>query len=149
MTAVPRRLIAVLTRLQLAEMLSPTYALAKNVDLNEAAVRLEDALRNLRLIEGLQRGTFAGLRAAKSHLDDDAIVEVVIKKLGKKQKRWQPLKPKAKDDAAMAAVTLLVDAGAGVATADAWGMIESEDGAVFLERGFHVVGAHLAHELTR
>ncbi len=148
MTAPHRRLIAVLTRLQLTEMLAPTYALAKNLDPNEAAVRLEDALRNLRLIEGLQRGTFEGLRLAKPHLDDDAIMEVVLKKLSK-TKRWQPLKPKAKDDAAVAAVTLLIDAGAGVATADAWGMIESEDGAKFLERGFLVVGAHLAKELTR
>lgn len=149
MTAVPRRLIAVLTRIQLQEMLTATYALARNVDPLEAAQRLDEALRHLRLIEGLQRGTFAGLRAAKPNLDDDALMELVLKKLGKKAKRWQPLKPKAADDAAVAAVILLVDAGAGMASADAWGMMESAEGARFLERGFAVIGAHLARELTR
>jgi hypothetical protein len=147
-TAVPRRLIAVLTRNLLAEMLAPTYALARNVDPNEAAGRLDDALRQLRLIEGLQRGAFEGLRDAKPHLDDEGLLDVVHKKLAR-AKRWQPLRPKAKDDAAVAAVVLLIDAGAGVATADAWGMIESPEGHRFLEHGFRVVGAHLAKELVR
>jgi hypothetical protein len=49
----------------------------------------------------------------------------------------------------VAAVVLLIDAGAGVATAEAWGVLESADGARFLEDGFRVVGAHLAKELLR
>lgn len=148
MTLVPRRLIALMNRPLLVEMLAPSYALARNIDVNEAAHRLDDATRQLKLMDGLQRGTWSALLAAKPDKDEEAILTAVEKKRAK-TKRWQPIKAKEREDGGFAALILLIDVGAGVAAGEGWDMLESKEGARFLEKGFAKMGEHLARELLR
>jgi len=148
MTQVPRRLIAMMNRHLLVEMMASSYALARNIDPNEAADRLDEAMRQIKLADGLQRGAWMGLMRLKPDLDEAALMERVQKKLSK-NKRWQPIKAAAREDGAFAAVILLIDVGAGVAAGEAWDMLESSEGAKFLEKGFALIGAHLAKELLR
>lgn len=148
MTAVPRRFLAQLTRHQLAEMLAPSYAELRNIDVNEAHLRLEPALRSLRLIEGLQRGTWRGLEELKPNLGEDAILELVTKKLAK-NKRFQPIKRKAAEEGPIAALTVLIENGAGISSGEAFSLLDSPQAEVLLEKGFLIIGRHLARELAR
>ncbi|MFO0728786.1 MAG: hypothetical protein U1E65_33720 [Myxococcota bacterium] len=144
----PRRFLALLTRGLLTEMLAPSYAHARNVDLNEAAGRLDDALRDVRLLGGLQDGTWRALVAAKPAMGDDELLELVLRKL-QKRRRFKPIRPKGPDEGRAAAVLVLADVAAQMATGDALSMLESEEGAKYLAAGFDVFGRHLAAEILR
>lgn len=144
----PRRFLAILTRTVVAEMLTPSYAEARNVDLNEAALRLADATRDVRLLAGIQDGTWAGLREKKPKLEDDEILEFVLKKL-ERTKRFKAFKAPAKDQGGAAAVLVLADVAANMASGDAAALIDSADGARYLEAGFRAFGRHFANELLR
>jgi hypothetical protein len=148
MSAAPRRFLALLTRGQLAEMLAPTYAALRNVDTNEAHARLEPALRDLRLIEGLQRETWRALRTAKTKLEEEELLDLVAKKLGK-ARRFKAAKAKGAGEGALAAVIVLVDTGAGVSSGEAFALLDTREGEALLERGLAILGDHLAAELLR
>jgi hypothetical protein len=144
----PRRFLAILTRNVVAEMLTPSYAHARNVDLNEAALRLVDATRDVRLLAGIQEGTWLGLREKKPKLEDDEILELVLKKL-ERTKRFKAFKAPAKEQGGAAAVLVLADVAANMASGDAAALIDSADGARYLEAGFRAFGRHFADELLR
>lgn len=129
-------------------MVTPTYAKAKNLDLNDAYVRLEDALRDLELIEGLQYTTWDALVANHEDETETQIVERVRKKLGKK-KRYKAAAWRSKDDGAMVALAILIDRGAGRSSGEALDLLETDAGQKLLEQGFVLMGAHLAKELVR
>src|SRR5688500_16061306 len=91
MTSVPQRFRSLLTRGQLAEMVAPTYAELRNVDPNEAAELLIEALREVRLIDGLQRETWQALRDKQPKLDEAALLDKIAAKLTK-GRRFKALK---------------------------------------------------------
>ncbi len=148
MSRPPREFFALTSRAQLVEMVTPTYAKAKNLDPNDAYYALEDALRDLELIEGLQYATWDALVADHEDEDEAAIVERVRKKL-KKKKRYKPAAWRSKDEGAIIALGVLIDRGAGRSSGEALDLLETDAGQELLRRGFEIVGAHLAKELVR
>jgi hypothetical protein len=145
MSRVPTSFAALTTRIRLAEMLAPTYAGLRNVDLNEAYGRLEEAFALLRLIEGVQLGFWRAL-TDDSDQDDASVVERVGKRMYKRQ-RYAAFKPKKKDEGPIAALTILMDEGAGLSSGEAFDLLETEEGQRMLELGFRVIGAHLAKQV--
>jgi hypothetical protein len=138
---VPRRFVAVLTRNLLAELVAPTYASEKQVELNDAAEALIEGLRAPRVIEPLQRATWAAL-------DDDGILDLVERHLAK-SRRYKPMAPKRAERPGLAAVILSVDEAAGLATQASAAILEAPEGQRFLTDGYMALGRHLAAELLR
>jgi hypothetical protein len=145
---VPRRFVAVLTRNLLAELVAPTYAAEKQVELNDAAEALIEGLRAPRVIEPLQRGTWAALVEAKPKLDDDAILELVERRLAK-SRRFKAMTPKRTERPGLAAVILSIDEAAGLATQASAAILEAPEGQRFLTAGYLDLGRHRAAELLR
>jgi hypothetical protein len=148
MPAFPTRFLGLVTRSVMAEMLAHTYAEARNIDPNEAYTRLDTALRDLKLIEGVQHAIWNALRALKPDLDDPALVEHVAKRL-EKPRRYRAYKPKRADQGALTALTVLVDMGASVSSGEAADLLQSTEGQRLLQRGFALIGEHLAREMLR
>lgn len=146
MSRVPISFAALTTRVRLAEMLAPTYAAARNIDLNEAYTRLEEAFGLLQLIEGVQRGFWRAL-CEDERLSEAEIVDRVGKRMAKRQ-RYSAFKPTRKDEGPMAALTILMDEGAGVSSGEAYELLESEEGQRMLESGFVALGRHLAKQVS-
>ena len=148
MAKLPLRFTGLVTRSVLAEMMVQTYAVNKDIDPNEAYERLDVALKELRLIEGLQQSIWRAATAKKPGLDDSPLVDLLAKRLDR-AKRFKPFKPKRTESGALAAVMLLVDMGAGYASGDARDLIQSEQGEKLLAEGFRLLGEHLAGEMLR
>lgn len=148
MTLLRTRFLALLTRSQLTEMMAPTYAKLKNIDPNEAYTRLEGSLRQLPLIEGLQKATWDALADTKEDLNEEALVELVAKKLGK-PRRFKPATVKTADEGAWIALSVLMDQGAGVGNGEAMDLLDTPGGQKLLKSGFGLAGRHLAKELLR
>jgi hypothetical protein len=146
-TALPTRFLGIVTRTQLAEMLAQTYATAKNIDPNEAYTRLDASLKQLRLIEGIQRGIWSALEAKKPNLSPQELVELVAKKLDKK--KFKALKPKRAEEGPLAALTILIDMGAQVSSGEAMDLLDRAEGEKLLREGFRIIGAHIASEMLR
>ncbi len=130
-------------------MLAPTYASAKNIDPNEAYGRLEAALKNsLGLIEGVQNETWRSVLEAKPNLESDALLDLCSTKMSRR-KAYKALKPQRKDEGAFAALTIMMDYGAGVSSGEALDLLESPEGQQMLQRGYKLLGKHLAQEILR
>lgn len=144
----PVRFLALVTRKQLTEMLAPTYAKARNVDPNEAYERLESALTDMELLQGVQIGIWNALIAKKPKLDAAGLIELAGDKLNKR-KQWKPMASTRTSEGPLAALTVLIDRGSGFGTGEAIGLLDTPDGARILKRGFELIGAHLAAEILR
>src|SRR5262249_21676370 len=145
---IPVRFLGLVPKPIMAEMLAHTYAESKNVDPNEAYERLDVALKDLKLIEGLQRATWASLLAKKPQLAEKELVEHVAKRL-EKARRFKAFKPKRAESGALAAVMVLIDTGSGYATGEARELLHTPEGEKLLATGFALLGAHLAAEMLR
>lgn len=146
MSRVPTAFAALTTRVRLAEMLAPTYAQLRNVDVNEAYARLEEAFGQLRLIEGVRRGFWLALTEDEVGVEESKLVERLGRRMDKRQ-RYAAFKPSRRDEGPMAALTILMDEGAGLASGEAFDLLGSEDGQRMLESGFRVIGRHLAKQV--
>jgi hypothetical protein len=144
----PVRFLGMMTKSVLAEMLAHTYATAKNIDPNEAYERLDVALKDLKVIEGIQQATWASVRAKKPSLDEAGILELLAKRL-EKLKRFKAFKPKRAESGPLAAFTVLVDMSAGYSSGEARDLLYTEDGEKLLAAGFKLIGEHLAGEMLR
>jgi hypothetical protein len=140
--------MGLVTRTHLAEMLAQTYATSKNIDPNEAYTRLDTSLKQLRLIEGIQKATWSALETKKPDLAPDALVELVAKKL-ERPKKFKAYKPKRSEEGPLAALTILIDMGASFATGEAMDLLDSPEGEKLLREGFRAIGNHLAGEMLR
>jgi hypothetical protein len=148
MAKLPVRFQGLVTRSVLAEMLSQTYAAAKNIDPNEAYGRLDEALKDLKLIEGLQQAIWAAAVGTKPKLGDSELVDLLAKRLDK-AKRFKAFKPKRTESGPIAAWTVLVDAGSGYSSGEARDLLYTDEGEKLLATGFKLLGAHLAAEMLR
>lgn len=138
--------LGLVTRTRLAQMLTNTYAKLKNVDPDESYARLEDSLRDLRLIEGLQDAIWRALQAKRPNLTPEQLVARASKTLGRR-KVFKPLRIRAADEGPWAALTVLIEFNAGFATGEAVGLLDTPDGEVLLQTGFDVCGRLLAQEM--
>jgi hypothetical protein len=144
----PTRFLGLVTRTALAEMLAHTYADAKNIDPNESYSRLDTALHNLKLIEGVQQAIWHALIAKKEKLDDKELIEHLAKKL-EKPRRYKAWRPKRNEQGPAAALAVLIDMGASVSSGEAVDLLYRPEGEKLLAEGFRLVGEHLASELLR
>lgn len=148
MAKLPLRFTGLVTRSVLAEMMVQTYATNKDIEPNDAYERLDVALKELRLIEGLQQAIWRAAVAKKPNLEDSPLVDLLAKRVNG-AKRFKPFKPKRTESGALAAVMLLVDMGSGYSSGDARNLLLSEQGEKLLAEGFRLLGEHLAGEMLR
>lgn len=142
------RFLSLVTRSALPELVAPTYAKLKNLDPNEAYRRLEQALRDLKLLEQIQQATWRAATAEKAGMDEAALVEHIAKRLGK-TKKFKPATMKSADEGEWVALSLALDAGAGVASGEARDLLDTPGGQALLQKGMTRLGTHLAKELLR
>jgi hypothetical protein len=145
----PQRFLSMLTKNQLAEMIAPTYALLATVDPNEAYTSLEPALKDVDLISSLQGAVWNALQKEKGGgAPSDAILDAVSKKLSKPRK-FRAAKVTGKDEGAWIAMGLYLRLYAGTASGEAADLLETDQGQKLLDKGFELLGTHLAKELLR
>ena len=143
MTDVKTLYLALLTRTRLAQMLTETYAKARNVDPDESYARLDEALKSLRLISGLQNATWVAMQDIRPDLPPDKLVARAETALARR-KNFKAFRIRRNEEGSFAAVTILIELGAGVSTGEALGLLESDEGEALLQAGFQVLGRHLA-----
>lgn len=148
MSSYPMSYIALVTRNRLAEMLAPTYGAIRNVDLNESWQRLDDALRDLRLIEAVQAATWVALQELRPELEPTTLIAKAQKTLDKR-KTWKPATRRRKDEGAWIALSVRIDEAAGLASSEALSLLDTDDGQDLLDRGLDLLGAHLASQMIR
>lgn len=141
----PPRLAHLATRAVIAARLAPTYALAHNVDDDEAREQMERALKGS-LWERLLDATWEAMLGGTKRLSDEALVEKVAGTL-----KDRPLKPgrPATLGPAWSAFLVLADLEAGTASDAARRVLESAEGQRKAAEGLAEVGRFLAKELTR
>jgi hypothetical protein len=137
-----------MTKNQLAEMVAPTYAVLANVDPNEAYSSLEPALKDIELITAIQGSIWGALEKEKSGAAPEELLDLVAKKLSKSRK-FKAAKTTGKDEGAWIAMGLYLRLYAGVASGEAADLLETDQGQKLLDRGFDLLGTHLAKELIR
>ena len=146
-TAYPKEFLGLMTRTQLARMLTETYALARNIDLDESYHRLETALGNLRLIQGLQDGVWKGMHEIREGTESAKLIDRAAKRL-ERRKKFKAIRIRHKDEGSWAAVTILIDMSSGFSTGEAIGMLDTPEGGKLLEQGFEFLGHALAKTLV-
>lgn len=141
-----RRLPHVVTRADLARLVTPTYAEALSVDEEEAHERLTQALARPGLAEDLYRGLSAGLEKAQGkRTSEDALVDKLSKGVQARRGRVKA----APSTPGISAVMVRVNLELGLAPEQMRAMLEGEKGRAVLEKGLAELGAHLVKELLR
>lgn len=148
MAAYPTSYLALVTRTQLARMLTETYARLRNIDPDESYARLEDALRDLTLIGGLQDAIWVAMCEERPETEPLKLIERAHKKLPQR-KVFKAIPVRRKDEGAWTALSVLIDMNAGVATGEAVGLLDSPGGQDLLQVGFDLAGAHIAAEILK
>jgi len=147
MSAYPSDYLGLITRTQLARILTETYALARNIDLDESYRRLEISLSNLKLIEGLQAGIWQGMHEIKPEAVSQKLIERAVKRL-ERRKKFKAIRIRHQQEGAWAAVTVMIDMNAGFSTGEAIGLLDTPEGAILLEKGFEFLGREIAKTLV-
>jgi hypothetical protein len=141
----PPRLAHLATRAVIAARLAPTYALAHNVDDDEALQQLERALKGP-LWERLLDSAWEAMLGDTKRLSEEALVEKVA---GTLKDRPLKLGRAATLTPAWSAFLVLADLEAGTASDAARRLLESAEGQRRAAEGLAEVGRYLAKELTR
>jgi len=131
----------------MARMLTETYAVARNLTLDESYQRLETALSNLRLIQGLQGGVWKGIHQLRPETSSDKLIERATKRAAKR-KKFKAVRISSRDEGPWAALMILIEMNAGFSTGEAMGMLDTPEGAELLEQGFEMIGRALAKTLV-
>jgi hypothetical protein len=140
------RLPHVLTRSDLATLLTPTYAEAGSVDDEEAYDRLQRALSDEGLLDDLYESISAALRAsAGPRTEPDALMDKLSKRVGARKGRVKAASSTPKISAALVRINLIL----GLAPESMQAVMQSEKGKAALKDGLAALGAHLVAELLR
>jgi hypothetical protein len=140
------RLPHVVTRGDLATLLTPTYAAAQSVDEEEAHDRLIRALADPSLLDDLYGSISEALEAQRGPRTD---VDSLIDKLSK---RVQERKGRMKEAAAtpqVSAFLVRINLANGLAPDSMRAVLESDKGRTALAQGLRAVGSHLVKELLK
>lgn len=144
------RFLSLVTRTALPEMITPTYAKLRNLDLPEAYERLYVALGDLRLLDQVQLAVWAGLEGQKAGMDEPQLVAHLEKRMLKKQtKRFKPAVWRAQQEGDYVALSVAFDRAAGVASGEAADLLHSPVGQELFRNGLASLGKHVAKELLR
>lgn len=145
-TAISRRLPHVLPRADLALLLAPTYAKARDVDEEEARERLSRALAVPAALEDLHRGLSAALADAKGpRTAEDALVDRLSAGVVARRGRVRP----AEATPSISAVLVRLDLEAGLVSEGMRATLATPRGRALLDEGLRTLGAHLVKELLR
>ncbi|HEY3449328.1 MAG TPA: hypothetical protein VGK67_23440 [Myxococcales bacterium] len=144
MTFPSDRLHHVLTRGDLATLLTPTYAEAQNVDDEEAHDRLARALGDPELLDDLYWGLTQALTAQQGKRTDDALLDTLAKRVSARKGRLA-----AATGREIAAVMVRINLQLNLAPDTMRSVLESEKGKAALDQGLRALGAHLVKELLK
>ena len=138
------RLPHLVTRADLATLLTPTYATAQNVDDEEAHDRLSRALTDPELLDDLYWGLSEALTAARGRRTDDAMMDTLAKRVSARKGRLAAATG-PEISAAMVRINLLLN----LAPESMRSVLQSEKGKAALAKGLRALGTHLVRELLK
>ncbi len=141
-----RRLPHVVTRADLAILLTPTYAAARGVDDEEAGERLAQALAVRGVLDDLYAALSAGLRDAKGPRTDE---EALLNRLSAGVQARRGRVRAAPDSPGLAAVLVRLDLEIGVAPEPMRATLATPRGRAVLDQGLAALGRHLVKELLK
>jgi hypothetical protein len=140
------RLPHVLSRNDLATLLTPTYAEAGSVDDEEGYDRLQRALADEGLLDDLYRSISEALRAqAGPRTEPDALMDKLAKRVGARKGRMKAAPSTPKISAALVRINLIL----GLAPESMQAVMQTEKGKAALKDGLAALGAHLVGELLK
>ena len=140
------RLVHVLTRADLATLLTPTYAAAANVDDEEAHDRLTRALSDPELLEGLYSSISEALRKKLSaRMEVDALMDKLAKRVALRKGHIKEAPASPQTSAAVVRINLVL----GLAPESMRAVLETAKGKEALQGGLRALGAHLVAELLK
>jgi len=140
---ISNRLPHVLTRSDLAELLTPTYAREVGVSDELALERMARALKNSGIADKLYNAVSGALVAVRGERTEDALMDGLSKAVPKKLRKVRA----APGTPALTAVTVWVNVEIGLASEDLRGTLESGKGRTLLDQGFRVLGEFLVKQL--
>jgi hypothetical protein len=141
-----RRLPHVLTRADLVQILSPTYASARGVDEEEASERLARALAVPAALDDVYRGISEALQAAQGpRTSEDALVDKLSAGVIARRGRAKP----ADATPAISAALVRLDLEIGLAPDAMRATLATARGAALLDEGLRALGAHVVKDLLR
>jgi hypothetical protein len=141
-----RRLPHVVTRKDLALLLSPTYAASAEVDFEEAHERMERAVGSQRVVDQLYAGLSAALEERKGpRTSEDELVDALSAGVQKRRSRVKPAPP----GPGVSAVMVLLNLELGYAPEMMRGALENPKGKALLDEGLRALGTHLLKELIK
>lgn len=143
--AFPPRLSHLATRAVVVARLVPTFAAAHHIDEEEAAERLDAALKG-RLLGDLLDATWTALRGSTKRLDEAGLLEKVATTLHDRPQRPGRL---AQLTPGWSAFLVLADLEAGTASDAVRRVLSTDEGRKRAAAGLDEVGRYLAGELTR
>jgi len=136
----------VVTRKDLALLLSPTYAASAEVDFEEAHERMERAVASPRVLEQLYAGLSAALEGRKGpRTSEDELIDALSAGVQKRRSRVKPAPP----GPGISAVMVLLNLELGYAPEMMRGALENPKGKALLGEGLRGLGTHLLKELIK
>ena len=134
------------TRKDLALLLSPTYAASAEVDFEEAHERMERAVASARVLEQLYDGLSAALEGRKGpRTSEDELIDALSAGVQKRRSRVKPATP----GPGISAVMVLLNLELGYAPEMMRGALENPKGRALLDEGLRALGTHLLKELIK
>ena len=141
-----RRVAHIVTRKDLALLLTPTYAASANVDFDEAHERMERVVGSQRIVDQLYEGFEAALADARGpRTESDDQLDKLSAGIGKRRSRVKP----AALTPAISAVMVLLNLELGFAPEMMRNALDNEKGKKLLADGLRALGAHFVKELVR
>ena len=141
-----RRLPAVVTRADLARLVTPTYAASMAVDEEEAHERLVQALERSGLADDLYAGLSTALEAIQgARTDEEALMDKLSRGVAKRGGRVKP----APDHPAISAVMVRINLEIGLADEPMRATLDTPKGRAVLSQGLDALGAHLVRSLVK
>jgi len=138
------RLPHVLTRADLATLLTPTYAAAQNVDDEEAHDRLSNALGDARLLDDLYGSLSDALAAQQGKRTEDAIMDTLAKRVSARKGRLA-----AATGPEISAVIVRINLLLNLAPDAMRELLASGKGKATLDKGLRNLGTYLVRELLK
>lgn len=145
MTYFSERLTHVVTRTDLATLLTPTYAAAQSVDDEEAFDRLQQALGDPQLLDDL----YWSLSEALTQRAQGAAPDAVMDKLSKRLQTRKGRLPAATVTPEIAAVAVRINLMLGLAPDSMRAVVESAKGKAALAKGLASLGVHIVAALLK
>jgi hypothetical protein len=141
-----KRLRHIVTRADLAIIVTPTYAAAMTVDEEEAHDRLTRAVADPGVMDDLYFALEEGLAAQKGpRTEPDALLDKLSQAIGKRRGRVAA----ADANALISAVMVRINLAIGLAPEAMRGTLASDKGRAMVDQGLRAFGGHVVKELLK